>query len=129
MAELKYWVWLNELGLNADNARLVLSHFGGPKAAFFAEKADFAAIKDWTEKSLPEREINTLCNKNLSHVYRILDDMQTIGGRVLTQQDAEYPTRLRNTSGPPVVLYMRGRLPVVDEEAAVAIVGTRKCSA
>jgi DNA processing protein len=33
--------------------------------------------------------------------------------------DGEYPARLRNIPDPPLVLYIRGRLPVLDEEAAL----------
>ena len=43
-------------------------------------------------------------------------------------QDAAYPARLQNIYDPPVLLYVRGHLPVMDEEAAIAVVGTRKCS-
>lgn len=35
---------------------------------------------------------------------------------------------MRPIYDPPVVLYVRGRLPVVDEKAAVAVVGTRRAS-
>jgi len=51
-----------------------------------------------------------------------------LGYRVITFQDALYPDRLRNIYDSPLVLYVRGNLPVVDEEAAVAIVGTRNCT-
>ena len=43
-------------------------------------------------------------------------------------QDAEYPQRLRNIFDPPLVLYVKGRMPVMDEEAAIAVVGTRECT-
>jgi len=123
MAELKYWVWMNELGINPYLARRALEHFGSPKAAFFAERDDFAKVP-----GLERQEIEALSDKDLSRVYRIGDDMQALGGRILTQQDAEYPQRLLNIADAPLVLYVRGRLPVVDDEAAVVIAGTRRCS-
>ena len=43
-------------------------------------------------------------------------------------QDADYPVRLRNIFEPPSLLYVKGQLPVIDEEVAVAMVGTRKAS-
>ncbi len=43
-------------------------------------------------------------------------------------QDADYPMRLRNIFEPPCLLYVKGQLPVIDEEVAVAMVGTRKAS-
>ena len=36
--------------------------------------------------------------------------------------------RLRNIFEPPCLLYVKGQLPVIDEEVAVAMVGTRKAS-
>lgn len=43
-------------------------------------------------------------------------------------QDAAYPGRLKNIYDPPCLLYVKGRLPVFDEELAVAVVGTRDCT-
>lgn len=50
------------------------------------------------------------------------------GLRIITLQDAAYPNRLRNIYAPPVVLYVRGALPLVDENALIAVIGTRKAS-
>ena len=55
-------------------------------------------------------------------------DCQRLGLRILTMQDADYPMRLRNIFEPPCLLYVKGQLPVIDEEVAVAMVGTRKAS-
>jgi len=43
-------------------------------------------------------------------------------------QDAAYPVRLKNIPAPPMVLYIRGMLPIIDEEAAIAVVGTRNAT-
>ena len=123
MAELKYWIWMNELGINPVLAHRVMAHLGGPMETYFAEREKFAQIP-----GLGYREIEALSDKDLRRVYKIQDDMLALGGRILTWQDAEYPQRLRDLDDAPSVLYVRGNLPVVDDEAAIAIVGTRKCS-
>jgi DNA processing protein len=46
----------------------------------------------------------------------------------LTMQDAAYPERLRSLHVPPLVLYVKGKLPVIDEEAALGVVGTRSAT-
>jgi len=125
MAELKYWIWLNELGINPVLTHRLLDYFGGPMEVFFAERGDFAKIPDVAFRSF---DLEALTNQSLDRVYKIQDEMQALGGRILTQQDAEYPQRLRDIDDAPFVLYVRGRLPVVDDEAAVVIAGTRKCS-
>ena len=48
--------------------------------------------------------------------------------RVLTIQDAVYPQRLLQIYDPPLVLYVRGTLPQIDDRAAVAVVGTRSAT-
>lgn len=123
MVELKYWIWMNELGLNPFLARQVINRLGSPKEAFFAAQGDFAGIE-----GLHPNDIAALMNKEMGHVRRIQEAMVTLDGRILTQQDAEYPQRLRDIDDAPLVLYVRGRLPVVDDAATVVIAGTRKCS-
>ena len=59
---------------------------------------------------------------------RILGACSRLGLRLLTMQDADYPVRLRNIFEPPCLLYVKGNLPAIDEEVAVAMVGTRKAS-
>ena len=123
MAELKYWIWMNELGINPLLCHRVIAHFGEPTQVYFAEREEFSQVP-----GLSRRDIDALSDKELRRVYKIQDDMQALGGRILTWQDAEYPQRLRDLDDAPVVLYLRGSLPVVDDEAAIAIVGTRRCS-
>ena len=44
----------------------------------------------------------------------------------VTVHDAAYPARLRRIEEPPPVLFVRGALAALDEEHAVAVVGTRR---
>ena len=46
----------------------------------------------------------------------------------MTMADAMYPDRLRNIYQPPLLLYGKGAMPLFDEDAAVAVVGTRSCT-
>ena len=77
---------------------------------------------------MPPGQAELALNRDLSAADRILADCQRLGQRILTIQDAGYPQRLRNIFDPPLVLYVKGRMPVIDEEAAVAVVGTRDCT-
>ncbi len=45
----------------------------------------------------------------------------------ITLQDSEYPQRLRTIADPPPILYVKGTL-LKEDEAAVAIVGTRRAT-
>ena len=121
---LKYWVWLAELpGLKGPERLALLRHFGSPEDIFFADREELLLTED-----LPPARAELALNHDLSEADRILADCQRLGQRILTIQDAEYPQRLRNIFDPPLLLYVRGRMPVMDEEAAVAVVGTRDCT-
>lgn len=121
---LKYWVWLAELPRLKGPFRLaLLRHFGSPEDIFFADREELLLAED-----VPPGQAELALNRNLSAADRILADCQRLGQRILTIQDAEYPQRLRNIFDPPLVLYVKGRMPVMDEEAAIAVVGTRECT-
>jgi len=121
---LKYWLWLAELpGLNNQSRLALLRHFGSPEDIFFADREELLLAED-----VPPEQAELALNRDLSAAGGILADCERLGQRVLTIRDAEYPQRLRSIYNPPLVLYVKGRMPAIDEEAAVAVVGTRECT-
>lgn len=124
MAELKYWLWLTtRKGLGAAGALAVLDHFSTPERAFYGEREDYDALP------LPPFVRQSLLDKSLDEPDRILGDCDRLSMRVMTFQDADYPQRLRQIAVPPAVLYIKGKTFRFDEEAAIAVVGMRKCTA
>lgn len=124
MAPLRYWLWLSTRGLQPALAFRVLEHFGAPERAYFADPAEYDLIP-----GLSDGAKERLRRQSLEEAERILGDCDRLGLRILTLGDADYPERLKNIYDPPLVLYIRGRLPHFDEEAAVALVGARRPSA
>jgi len=120
MPTLKYYVWLSRR-VGAIAAGHVLRHFGSPEAAFFAQEDEYKNVE-----GIDKSDIASLCKKELTTASSILARCTELGHRILTIQDAEYPERLRNIYDPPIVLYIKGRLPAIDEEPIIAVVGTRK---
>lgn len=121
MSNLKYWLWLTQRkGLAGQNAQRVLEHFGSPESAYFADRGEYELLD-----GLPAETVRSLEDKSLQRADQILGDCDRLGIRILTRQDAAYPERLAAIHQPPMVLYMKGRPVTFDEEAAVAIVGTR----
>ena len=124
MSALKYWLWLTELrGLKNQTRLALLRHFGTPEQVFFADDGEILLTEGITRADLAILE-----NHSLETADRILADCQRLGIRILTIQDAEYPSRLKNIYDPPCLLYIKGRLPAFDETVAVAVVGTRDCT-
>lgn len=121
MSELKYWLWLtSRRGASGQGLMELLSHFGTPESAYFADRQAYEQLG-----GLPEAARRSLEEKSLAGVDKILGDCDRLGIRIMTIQDAIYPARLRAIHQPPLVLYWKGREIAVDEEAAVAVVGTR----
>ena len=124
MAGIRYWVWLAALrGMRSTAYRLVLDHFGGPMETYFAPAGAYGEIPELTA-----RERAALENKDLAETEKILEICTRESIRILTRQDADYPARLAEIYDAPPVLYLRGRLPFVDELPAIALVGTRNAS-
>ena len=124
MSVLKHWVWLAELkGLSNQTRLALLRHFGTPEDVFYADAGEILLTEGITREQAALLE-----NHDLTAADKILADCQRLGLRLLTIQDAEYPGRLANIYDPPVLLYVKGRLPAFDDEAAVAVVGTRDCT-
>ncbi|MDR1065039.1 MAG: DNA-processing protein DprA [Oscillospiraceae bacterium] len=124
MSTLKYYVWLSALpGIGASAAGKLLRRFGSAEGVFFADPEEQKKTPELTQS-----ELAALSNKDLARPSRILARCAELGQRVVTIQDAEYPERLRNIYDPPIVLYVKGRFPAIDEEAAIAVVGTRTCT-
>ena len=124
MSTLKYWVWLSALTDLAPKTRWeLLSIFGDPELVYHADE------KQLLERCrLSERDRALLGNKSLAGANEILEKCHEDGIAILTVKDAAYPARLKNIFDPPVVLYVKGRLPAIDEEAAIAVVGTRSAT-
>ena len=124
MSVLNHWVWLAELkGLSNQTRLALLRHFGTPEDVFYADAGEILLTEGITREQAALLE-----NHDLTGADMILADCQRLGLRLLTIQDAEYPGRLANIYDPPVLLYVKGRLPAFDDEAAVAVVGTRDCT-
>lgn len=121
---LKYWVWLSQHEGVGNQTRLaLLEHFCTPEEIYYADEGELLLTEGITR-----REAEALKDKDLVRADKILADCERLGLQLLTLHDAAYPVRLRSIYDPPSLLYIRGRLPAVDELPAIAVVGTRKAS-
>ena len=124
MSNLEYWIWFSSLRLlRARTRRALLERFGGAKEIYFAEKAELQSVE-----GVRGDELQLLLNRDLRPASETLRRCGELDVQLVTMQDAVYPERLRNIPDPPSVLYVRGRLPAVDAEPVIAVVGTRKCT-
>ena len=124
MSNLRYWLWLSALrGVGRTVKLRLLYQLGTPENIYFADEVALA------QAGADRKAIDALrSGSSLTEADRILGDCHRLGLRVLTIQDTEYPDRLKSIYDPPLLLYVQGRMPVIDEEVAVAMVGTRDCT-
>jgi len=104
-------------------AKTLLEHFGSPDNIYNAVDRDFLDID-----GIKSAEIRLLMDKSLEYPNRIISLSAEADCRILTLHDSGYPDRLRNIYDPPLVLYVKGYLPHIDDVPVVGVVGTRNCT-
>ena len=123
MASRKYWVGFNIVpGIGPAKVRALIDRFSDLGAAWYADRA---ALQ---QAGLDRRAIDNLLKMRSDlDLDAELVALQDHGLTVLTWEDAEYPSLLREIYAPPPVLYVRGEL-LPEDEWAVGVVGTRRAT-
>ncbi len=123
MAALNYLLWLTTRPyLGQGTAQALVERFGSAEAVYFADPAEYDMLR------IPGGLKEALRDKSMDSAQRVLGECDRLGLWIITCQDAAYPERLRQLKNLPLVLYGRGRQFRFDEELAIAMVGTRKCT-
>ncbi len=122
---LKYWLWLSERPCVTKARRLSFVRLlGSADNVYFATPEDLESLPDLTQA-----ERDSLSDKSLDRAEQLLSQCFELGIRILTYQDAQYPSRLKSIYDAPLVLYYKGRLPDFDSYPSLALIGARKASA
>ena len=103
--------------------RRLLDAFGSAEKILLARADQLAAI-DGIPRALAE---NISRWQEFADPTAELKKAADLGARIITAEDAEYPSALREIHDPPIVLYVRGQLTERDRNA-VAVVGSRKAT-
>ncbi len=83
---------------------------------------------DYSDFKLTAETLSKLSNKDLTGAHEIVKKCETMGIRVVTFEDDEYPIKLRKIKIPPLVLYFKGKTMDFDKRISVGMVGTRSFS-
>ncbi len=120
---MQYWLWLSASQVSPKAKAALIEHYGDAEKIYHAPVGCFSLIP-----GVSEQEARTLDDRDLRIANRIAGACEEQGLQIMTLQDAAYPRRLKNIFAPPVVLYGKGKLPDVDNEALISVIGTRKAS-
>ena len=121
---MKDWLALNMTpGVGPRVTSRLLEHFGSAEAIFDAPRRELALLRLTPEtiESLANRELHERAESEIERVRKL-------GGEILVLDDGIYPTLLRETYDPPVVLYVKGAWSACLDQPCVAIIGSRRCS-
>ncbi len=106
-------------GVGAGRGRKLVELFDGIERLFSASLTELEAAG----LSAPAAQGIAL-GKSLELASEEIDRVKTFGGHVLAQDDPNFPKRLAEIYDPPLVLYVKGSLEVINRYG-VAVVGTR----
>jgi DNA processing protein len=84
----------------------------------------------WKSVGLHKSRIDKLksAEADIERAEKIMDYCAKKGYKIITVESPEYPERLKRIPDFPLVLYIDGTLPQIDDEVAIAVVGTRNAS-
>lgn len=121
---VKYQIWL-QLALGAANrkATRILNFFGNAENVY---KADFDERVN--SKLFSKKELEKLKLTPLKKAIEIMADCKQNGIDIILLGSKEYPYCLSVIDNPPLVLYVKGKLPEFDTMPSICIVGPRKVS-
>lgn len=122
--DLVYWVWLQQaLGFSNPRLKSIIELYGNPKKFYKSGKNDWKMTGLFTQKAL-----NKLESTEISQAQSIIEECKKKGQSLITFNSKEYPERLKAIYAPPCLLYVKGKLPEIDNSISVSIVGTRSAT-
>ena len=121
-AELASWLTLSQIpGLGNEGLRQLLQAFGSPDNIL---STPAASLKRFVRPAIAGAIAQKPDCDALAPIAFWLDDPVN---RVITLADADYPQALLNIPDPPLLLYVKGRLDLLNH-ASLAVVGSRNAS-
>jgi len=121
-AELASWIRLSLVpGLGNDGQLKLLQAFGTPDVVL---STPIAILRQYVRPAVAEAIFHSTVDEAMVSIDSWLDDP---ANRVITLADTDYPQALLNIPDPPFLLYIKGRLDLLNQ-ASFAVVGSRNAS-
>lgn len=120
MSTVKDYIWLSDC-INYMNISAVLDAFGDPKTVKLAKKEELLEV-------LSKSEVEKILKQDYKKADDVFAQCYDKDIKIITIVDVAYPEKLRNIENPPICLYVKGRMPDVNNLPVISVVGTRDCS-
>ena len=116
-------IWFDYNDISFSKVEKILHEFNEINDIFDAEKVKNAKL-DAIDKSLKDK----LLSVNFENFKeKIEDELYKYGISAITFVSKTYPEKLKNIDNPPLVLYTKGDISLLNKKS-ISIVGTRKPS-
>jgi DNA processing protein len=123
MNNLEALVSLNMVAdIGSVRLKALLDYFGKPERIFEASEEKISRVADIGGKIA--HKIKSLKKEDLDKEFALAKKQNL---EIITWDDEDYPENLKNIPGPPIVLYIKGKL-IQEDKFSMAIVGSRRAS-
>lgn len=123
-SSVKYWLWLStRRGLSSKQGANLFQSMGRSIQRVYLAEEDELSCYD-----LKPQTLQSLLDKSLDSAHHIMGLCDKEQQQIITLQDAIYPRKLGNLVDPPLVLYAKGKMPLLDDSLTLAMVGARNAS-
>ena len=121
-ASLEAWLALSLIrGLGGEGARRLLKEFGSPEAVFASSISSL--------KSVVKADVAAEIGKGIDNdvIAQTLAWLEDSNNHIVTLADSDYPQALLNIPDPPLLMYVKGQLALLNR-SALAVVGSRNAT-
>jgi len=123
MQKIENWLYLNAIpSLPPAKTEVLLDKLGSPEAVFRESTESLQKIAGLG----PEIATRIKQKEKWLDLDEELALSKKLNCQIITLQSPQYPSLLKNVSSPPILLYVKGKLP--EENHNIAMVGTRRAS-
>ena len=124
LEDKKYWIWFSLITkLGYIQKRKLLEIYKDPEEIYKLNEEDLQRIEGIggiIAKSIIESKKPKLIKKHI-------DYMKNNGIHIINIEDKEYPESLKEIYDPPISLYMKGNINILNQKN-IAIIGCRECT-
>ena len=124
MKEYIDWIWFSRIqGITFKEKYDLICKYKTPKVILDLIKEGIITNNDLNEKIIKE-----IYNKEyMQNIESYIKYMEEYDIKILTINDKRYPEKLKKIYDPPVVLYYKGNISILNNPS-IAIIGCRECS-
>jgi len=120
----RYALWLATIsGINYEKFIALTDYFGDAEALFRERSEANPPVPGISEALWARIEEK----RSEQYITDTIVSIKKAGARCIFYDAPEYPEQLKEIPDPPLMLYIRGKLPA--EDICASIVGTRRCTA